>query len=651
MTDHLRTALRARRRAPSPASPTRACPTRTAATTRRRSSWPRRSSASSTRAGSTSSAAAAAPRRTTSRAIAPHGRRASRPAGSPDGRLAPRVSGIELVEADRRQPPAARGRAHQRHRLAQVQAADRRGAGGRRPPRSAARQVARRRADRRRLPADPRPRRAGATSTELLRAAHPQGQGAAHDRLHRRRRWSSWRSPTARARRSSTPSTSRTARSASSGWCPLLRRYGAALVVGCIDEDPSRRMAVTRQRKLEVARRCHELLTEQVRRRPRGHHLRSAGLPGATGDENYVGGAVETIEGVRLIKEALPGAAKTMLGHLQRLLRPAAGRPRGAELGLPLPLHQGRASTWPSSTPRSSSATPRSPRRSGGWPRICSQPAAAGVASDSRRGDLLAGRFRRLARADPGSGRRSTGSHRRLTEHFRGVTASAVDDLPLDERLARYIIEGTRDGLIADLDAKLRRGRRAARHHQRPADGGHGRGRPAVQRQRADRRRGAAVSAEAMKAAVSHLERFMEADETAARGKVLLATVKGDVHDIGKNLVEIILAQQRLRGRQPRHQGAARGADRRLPRAPAGRDRAVRAAGEVGAADGGHRRGPARRPASTCRSWWAAPRCPRLHPPPDRAGLRRPGALLRRRHGRPRRHEPADGPRPSATAW
>ena len=45
-----------------------------------------------------------------------------------------------------------------------------------------------------------------------------------------------------------------------------------------------------------------------------------------------------------------------------------------------------------------------------------------------------------------------------------------------------------------------------------------------------------------MKAAVGHLEQFMEKADTAARGKVMLATVKGDVHDIGKNLVEIILA-------------------------------------------------------------------------------------------------------------
>ena len=48
-------------------------------------------------------------------------------------------------------------------------------------------------------------------------------------------------------------------------------------------------------------------------------------------------------------------------------------------------------------------------------------------------------------------------------------------------------------------------------------------------------------SAEAMKAAVSHLEQFMEKADTVARGEIILATVKGDVHDIGKNLVEIIL--------------------------------------------------------------------------------------------------------------
>ena len=56
-------------------------------------------------------------------------------------------------------------------------------------------------------------------------------------------------------------------------------------------------------------------------------------------------------------------------------------------------------------------------------------------------------------------------------------------------------------------------------------------------------------SAEAMKAAVAYLEPHMEKTETAAKGTIMLATVKGDVHDIGKNLVDIILEQQRLQSR------------------------------------------------------------------------------------------------------
>ena len=130
-----------------------------------------------------------------------------------------------------------------------------------------------------------------------------------------------------------------------------------------------------------------------------------------------------------------------------------------------------------------------------------------------------------------------------IAEHFRTAKKkekTAAADLPLDERLANYIIEGTRDGLVADLDRK--RGEGAA-----PLDIVNGplmTGMAEVGRLfNANELIVAEVlqSAEAMKAAVSHLEQFMEKAQTAKRGKVVLATVKGDVHDIGKNLVEIIL--------------------------------------------------------------------------------------------------------------
>ena len=94
---------------------------------------------------------------------------------------------------------------------------------------------------------------------------------------------------------------------------PLAQRYGAALVVGSIDEDKEQGMAVTRERKLEVARRSYTLLTEKYGIPAEDIFFDPLVFPCGTGDEKYVGSAVETIEGVRLIKEELPGA-KTILG-------------------------------------------------------------------------------------------------------------------------------------------------------------------------------------------------------------------------------------------------------------------------------------------------------------------------------------------------
>ena len=99
-------------------------------------------------------------------------------------------------------------------------------------------------------------------------------------------------------------------------------------------------------------------------------------------------------------------------------------------------------------------------------------------------------------------------------------------------------------------------------------------------------------SAEAMKAAVSHLEKFMEKKTGSRKGKVMLATVKGDVHDIGKNLVEIILSNNgydvvNLGIKVPPEKliEAAHGA-------PARPDRPVGPARQERAADGHHRAGP-----------------------------------------------------------
>ena len=91
--------------------------------------------------------------------------------------------------------------------------------------------------------------------------------------------------------------------------CPLLHRYGGAVVVGCIDEDKQQGMAVTRERKLAIAERSYALLTEKYGVPARDLIFDPLVFPVGTGDVNYIGSAQATIEGVKAIKveyEMLP---------------------------------------------------------------------------------------------------------------------------------------------------------------------------------------------------------------------------------------------------------------------------------------------------------------------------------------------------------
>ena len=123
------------------------------------------------------------------------------------------------------------------------------------------------------------------------------------------------------------------------------------------------------------------------------------------------------------------------------------------------------------------------------------------------------------------------------------------DDIPktVPERLAYYVVEGTKEGLIPDLEAALQM-------YDTPLDVINGplmEGMSEVGRLFNENQLIVAEvlqSAEVMKASVSFLEQFMEKKEDdSGKGKIVLATVKGDVHDIGKNLVEIILSNNGYR--------------------------------------------------------------------------------------------------------
>ena len=291
---------------------------------------------------------------------------------------------------------------------------------------------------------------------------------------------------------------------------PLASKYGAALIVGCIDEDKEQAQAITRQRKLEIAQRSVKLLTEDFGIRPEDILIDPLVFPCATGDQNYVGSAVETIEGVRLIKEQIPNV-KTILGISNVSFGlPDAGREvlnsvflyHCTKAGLDLAIVNSEK-----------------------LERYASIPEEERHLSE----DLLWNRGE-----DPIAA---------FAAHFRTQTSRNVkkaSDLPLDERIASYIIEGTKEGLIDDLSVKLK--------EAAPLDIINGplmAGMNEVGRLFNNNELIVAEvlqSAEAMKAAVSYLEQFMEKDESSTRGRVILATVKGDVHDIGKNLVDIILS-------------------------------------------------------------------------------------------------------------
>jgi len=324
---------------------------------------------------------------------------------------------------------------------------------------------------------------------------------------------------------------------------PIAHDFGAAIVVGCIDEDPVQAQAFTRERKREIAKRSYELLTGKYGMAPEDIIFDPLVFPCATGDENYIGGAVETMEGIRLIKEALPDT-RTILG----ISNVSFGLPAGArevvnsvflyyctKAGLDLAIVN-------SEKLERFASIPEHERRLA--ENLLFQHKPKDLPADHPRAELL--------RHVPEDWREQSKEQKAainqfhiaaITEHFRTTKKkdkAAGEELPLDERLGNYIIQGTRDGLIADLERKRAEG-------VLPLDIINGplmTGMAEVGRLfNANELIVAEVlqSAEAMKAAVGHLEQFMEKADTAKRGKVVLATVKGDVHDIGKNLVEIIL--------------------------------------------------------------------------------------------------------------
>jgi len=291
----------------------------------------------------------------------------------------------------------------------------------------------------------------------------------------------------------------------------LCRTYGAAVVALTIDE---RGMAKTREQKLEVARRLYALAVDEYGLAPGDLILDPLTFTLGSGDEEFRGSAVETLEALKLIKAALPGVM-TILGvsNVSFGLNPAARHVLNA-----LMLYHGVRHGLDMAIFNASKVIP-----------------VAKIDPEDRRifEDLIFDR--RSEGYDP---------LKAILARFSGRKAVQAEDRradrPVLERLRDGILDGEKQAILTDVDEALRDhdplllinevllgamkvvGERfGAGEMQLPF---------------------VLESAEAMKAAIKRIEPHLPKGGSYQKGRILLATVKGDVHDIGKNLVDIILS-------------------------------------------------------------------------------------------------------------
>src|SRR5579884_3896789 len=291
----------------------------------------------------------------------------------------------------------------------------------------------------------------------------------------------------------------------------LAREYGAAVICLAIDETGQARDA---DWKLRVCRRIYDLAVDRYGMEPTDLIFDMLTFPLGSGQEDLRRDGIETIEAIRRVKEELPGAS-TILGvsNVSFGLKPAIRHVLNSVF-----LHECMEAGLDAAIVHAARIMPMH--------RIDekAREAALDLVYDRRRDDY-----------DPLT---------ELMSLFEGVDASAVEKedrsgWPVEERLKHRIIDGDRDGLEADLDEQLQTRAALSIINDVLLEGMKVVGElfatgemqlPFVLQ-----------SAETMKASVAYLEPHMEKADAGGKGRVVLGTVKGDVHDIGKNLVDIIL--------------------------------------------------------------------------------------------------------------
>ncbi|GAB3228409.1 methionine synthase [Glycomyces halotolerans] len=297
---------------------------------------------------------------------------------------------------------------------------------------------------------------------------------------------------------------------------PIIAEHGAGVVALCIDEEGQAR---DRDWKVRVATRLIEDLTGNWGLGIEDIFVDTLTFPISTGQEETRRDGIETIEAIREISRRYPGVNFTLgISNISFGLNPAARQVLNSVF-----LNECVEAGLTSAIVHSTKILPM-----------------ASIPEEQRKVALDMVYDRRAEDYDP---------LQKLIELFDGVSlagsrearAEALAAMSLEERLQYRIIDGEKDGLEADLDAALTDMSALEIINDHLLEGmkvvgdrfGSGQMQLPFVLQ----------SAEVMKTAVAHLEPHMEkAEDDAGKGTIVLATVRGDVHDIGKNLVDIILS-------------------------------------------------------------------------------------------------------------
>ncbi len=293
----------------------------------------------------------------------------------------------------------------------------------------------------------------------------------------------------------------------------LARAHGAGVICLLIDEEGQARDL---EWKIRVAHRIHDLAVNEYGLQASDLIFDPLTFPLSTGGDDLRRDGIATLEAITRIKVELPGV-RTILGvsNVSFGLNPAARRVINSVF-----LHEAVEAGLDAAIVDAGKIMPLSAIDT------AQRDAALDLVYD-RRGEGY----------DP---------LEKILELFRDVTATQrvvvnYDHLPVGERLAQRIIDGDQNGVILDLEKATGAGMKPLdiiNEHLLA-------GMKVVGDQFASGEMQLPFvlkAAQTMKRAVSHLEPLMEKADVASKGKIVLATVSGDVHDIGKNLVDIILS-------------------------------------------------------------------------------------------------------------